>query len=425
MRNYITMSTKEAERVSVLEDLIGGRIKQRAAAKMLGITTRQVRRLVHRYREDGAIGLVHRSRGRRGNRAIDQEEKGRIARVIKETYHDFGPTFAHEKLTEHHGVSCSIETVRQIMIKNRIWRPKTKTVKQTHPRRPRRACVGELIQLDGSPHDWFEGRADSCFLLTAIDDATSRIMDGAFVEYEGTFPYFDLMGHYLETHGKPLYFYIDRHSTFKTTRKATIEEELRDSYARTQFSRAMHSLGIQLIFAHTPQAKGRVERLIETLQDRLIKEMRLLGISSKREGTDYFREVYIPKHNEKFAVAPRESADLHRPLLPHDDLSCILTVQSERVVTKDLQVRYQNSRYQLKAPKGYRYTLPKAKITVAENKKGEITFLYKNKKIPFTVADVQPKNQETSPVVTTKDFTSHRVHIPAPDHPWRQSYQTM
>lgn len=425
MEEYITMSAKEAERISVMEDLKEKRIKQRQAARVLGISTRQVRRILARYREEGAAGLVHKSRGQISNRAIAQEKKDRAIELIAEHYPDFGPTFAHEKLVENHGVKFGVSTVRREMIRQGLWKPKQRKLKETHPYRQRRACIGELEQLDGSPHAWFEHRAEPCTLLAFIDDATSRIMDGEFVDYEGTFTFFGGTEHYLKTHGKPLAFYVDKHSTFKVNRQATIEEELRDSQAQSQFARAMEELRIELIFAHSPQAKGRAERMFETLQDRLVKEMRLEGITSKEEGTRYFREVYIPKHNQRFAVSPREPGNLHRPLLAEDDLARIFTVQSQRVVSKDLLVRYKNVRYQLKPPNGYRYTLRKAKIMVAENRRGKVTFNYKNRQIPFTIAVQESVKRNTKQVVTAKSFTERQVYIPAPDHPWRRGFKSM
>lgn len=422
MEGNITMSAKETERIAIMEALKEKRMKQKQAARVLGITTRQVRRVFIRYKTEGAAGLAHKSRGRVSNRAIAQEEKDRAIELVRKHYSDFGPTFAHEKLVENHGMKSSVSTLRREMIRQGLWEVKKREARATHPYRRRRACLGELVQLDGSPHAWFEDRGEACTLIACIDDATSRIMAGGFVDYEGTFTFFEVARDYLERHGKPLSWYVDRHSTFKTNRQATVEEELRDSQAQTQFDRAMEELGIQVILARSPQAKGRVERLFETLQDRFVKELRLAGISNKEVGTEYFQQVYIPKHNEKFAVAPRETADLHRPLLAEDDLARVLTIQSKRVVTKDLLVQYKNVRYQLKPPKGYRYGLRKAKITVTEDRQGEVAFVYKDKEIPFTVAVQEPRRQK-SQVVTTKSFKEERVHIPAPDHPWRRSFQ--
>ena len=414
------MSVKEADRIAVMDKLIEKRIKQKHAARVLHLSTRQIRRLVKKYRHDGKTGLIHKSRGRKGNRGIAQARKDEVTALIGRHYPDFGPTLAAEKLSELHGISYSGETIRKIMTEGSLWKPKNKKVKNIHPYRDRRACLGELIQLDGSPHKWFEDRSSACTLLAFIDDATSRIMDGLFVDYEGTFNLFEATGHYLKLHGKPVAFYTDKHSTFKINRQATIEENLRDKQARSQFSRAMEELDIEVIFANSPQAKGRVENLFGTLQDRLVKELRLKGISTKEEGTRFFREDYIPFHNAKFAVPAREKANLHRPLLPTDDLTRIFTVRSERKVSKDLMVRYKNSRYQLMPENGLRYTLKHASITVMERKNGEVGFIYKNKTIPHKYAVREVKKGKTSPVASSKEFRENRIGIPGWNHPWRQ-----
>jgi len=414
------MSGKETERLSIMENLKARRIKQKDAAKILGITTRQVRRIFTRYQTKGVLGLLHKSRGKVSNRAIDQQKKDCAITLIKKYYPDFGPTFAQEKLEENHRIKFGVTTLRREMIKQKQWKPRRRKIKSSHPYRERRANIGELIQLDGSPHKWFEGRGKSCTLLAFIDDATSKIMDGEFVNSEGTFTFFSVTQHYLETHGKPLALYVDKHSTFKVNRQADIEEELRDSQEQSQFARAMDQLRIKLIFAHSPQAKGRVERLFETLQDRLVKEMRLAKISNKKEGTRYFREVYIPKHNSKFSVMPREKGNLHRPLLPEDNLSLIFTRQSQRVVSKNLLVQYKNIRYQLKPPNGHGYTLRNVKITVLENKQAKVTLKYKNREIPYTIAVQEPVKRNTKQVASVKSFNEKQVYIPAADHPWRR-----
>lgn len=421
MKGIISMSAKETERITVMNNLIEKRIKQRHAAKQLGISVRQVQRILKRYKREGAAGLVHLGRGKASNRVIAQKEKDRAINLIRKYYHDFGPTFALEKLKEHHAVFLGVDTLRKEMINQGIWKPRKRKIKNIHPYRERRACLGELVQLDGSPHDWFEGRCHPCTLLAFIDDATNRIMDGAFVDYEGTFTLFGATEHYLKNHGKPLAFYVDKHSTFKINRQATIEEDLKDRQAQSQFSRAMDNLKIEVIFANSPEAKGRVENLFGTLQDRLIKEMRLAGIRNKEEGTKFFREVYLSKHNSKFAVLPREKANLHRPLLKNDDLERIFTIQSPRVVSKDLIVQYKNTRYQLLPEAGCRHTLKHARITVEEKRNGGIVFRYKDKKIPSSVAVQEVHRQKTSQVVSSKDFKEDRVRIPAWDHPWRQA----
>lgn len=420
MEGYLTMSAKETERISVMDNLIGKRIKQKHAARQLGLSIRQVRRLMKRYKKEGIAGLVHLGRGGISNRAIPQPEKDRAIDILTGQYPDFGPTFALEKLAEKHSVTFGVDTLRREMIARNLWKPKKRKVRDIHPYRERRAALGELVQLDGSPHDWFEGRAPACTLLAFIDDATGKIMDGEFVDYEGTWTLFGATEHYLVTHGKPLACYVDRHSTFKINRQANIEEDLKDRQAKSQFARAMEELRIEFIYANSPQAKGRVENLFKTLQNRLVKEMRLEGINTKEEGTRFFREVYIPKHNAQFAVAPREKANLHRMLMPDDDLSRIFTIRSKRTVSKDLLVSYRNTRYQLLPPSGYRYTLRHSIITIEENREGKIIFRYKDRKIPSSVA-VQELHKEKAPVVaSSKDFKENRVTIPSFDHPWRQ-----
>jgi len=420
MKGYFTMSVKEADRIAIMDKLIEKRIKQKHAALQLNLSTRQIRRVMKIYKEEGKFGLIHKNRGRQGNRGITGAIKEEIISLISRKYPDFGPTLACEKLSALHGISYSDETIRKIMTEGNLWKAKNKRVKDIHPYRERRACLGELIQLDGSPHLWFEDRGPSCTLLAFIDDATSRIMDGMFVDYEGTFTLFEATEHYLSTHGKPLSFYVDKHSTFKINRQADVEEDLKDTQAQSQFSRAMNELSIEVIFSNSPEAKGRVEKLFQTLQDRLVKEMRLKVIKSKEEGTRFFREVYIPFHNSKFAVVPAEKANLHKPLLATDDLSRIFTIRSKRMVTKDLVVRYKNTRYQPLPASGSRYTLRHAAVIVEENRKGKISFIYKDKTIAHKIAVKEIKQAKPVQVASSKDYKENRITIPDSDHPWRQ-----
>lgn len=413
----IVMSMKETERISVLDNLVAKRIKQKHAASQLGISIRQVRRLMKRYKRDGAKGLMHKSRGRVGNRALPQEQKDRIVLLIREQYPDFGPTFACEKLLERHDIAVSEETVRQLMMQDQLWKAHHRKHVLIHTYRERRSCVGELVQLDGSPHAWFEDRANPCTLIAYIDDATSRIMHGAFVDYEGTFTLFATTEYYLKTHGKPLSFYVDKHSTFKINRQATVEEELKDLSPQSQFGRAMSDLRIELIFANSPQAKGRVERLFETLQDRLVKEMRLLGISTKKEGTRYFREIYIPKHNNRFAIAPKDRASMHRVLSSSEDLTRIFTIQSQRHVSKGLVVQYKNTRYQLAVHGGYQYLLKKQQVQVEEKRDGMLTFRHKNKTIPYKIVGQIIHQPKLMQVASVKTFQERQVLIQTKD-PW-------
>lgn len=414
----IRMSKKELDRIPTLDKIIEEKLTQKQAATALCLSTRQIRRLVKRYEEDGATGIAHAARGREGNRAIPQAEKDRAIVIVTENYPDFGPTFALEKLQEHHGVTFGVDTLRTEMTAAGLWKPRPRRGTTTHPPRQRRACYGELIQVDGSSYAWFEERGPTCNLLVFIDDATSKLMDGMFVKEEGTYEYFAAMEHYLKVHGKPVALYVDRHSTFKVNRQATIEEELRDQQAQSQFERAMEEVGIEVIYAYSPQAKGRVERANGTLQDRLVKEMRLEGISSMEEGTKYFREVYIPEHNKKFAVTAKQKGDLHRPLHEKDNLEKTFTKQSNRIVSNDLQVRYQNRQYQITAQSTQGYRLRKARVLVTEDAAGEVRMYYKERELRITQVGQEPRREKR--VQTRKEIQRRWEWKPADDHPWKQ-----
>ena len=417
MKGTISMSMKETERITIMDNLIAKRIKQKHASKQLGISIRQVQRLMKRYKREGIAGLVHKSRGRTSNRALSTEQKGRIVLLIRKDYHDFGPTLAAEKLFERDGIVVSKETVRQLMIKEQLWKARKLKYVVVHTYRERRSCVGELVQLDGSPHRWFEMRATPCTLVAYIDDATSRIMDGEFVDYEGTLTLFGATEHYLREHGKPLSFYVDKHSTFKINRQATVEEELKDFLPQSQFARAMKQVRIELIFANSPQAKGRVERLFETLQDRLVKELRLAGICTKAEATGYFREVYIPKHNARFAVAPKDTTNVHRVLIASDDLRRIFTVQTQRHVSRALVVQYKNTRYQLDVTGPYQYLLKNQHILVEENRSGALVFRHKDKTILYKPIGQIIKQPKLVQVASAKTFQERQVLTQTKD-PW-------
>ena len=419
MKEIISMSMKETERIGIMNNLVAKRIKQKHASAQLGISVRQIQRMVKRYKREGVAGLSHKSRGRIGNRAMPSTKIDQIVELIKQQYSDFGPTFAAEKLSELNKINVSGEKVRLLMIKEGLWKARSRKHVAIHTYRERRSCVGELVQLDGSPHRWFEERADPCTLIAFIDDATSRIMDGAFMDYEGTFTLFAATEHYLKLYGKPLSLYVDKHSTFRINRQATIEEELKDIKARSQFGRAMDDLTIELIFAHSPQAKGRVERLFETLQDRLVKEMRLDGISTKEDGTKYFREVYIPKHNAKFAVLPKDPENMHKAMLPTDDLARIFTAQTQRVISKVLVVQYKNTRYQLDTKGAYQYLLQKQPILVEENREGYLVFRHKGKAISYRIIGQIFKQQKIMQVASAKSFQERQVRIQRKD-PWAE-----
>ena len=362
----------------------------------------------------GLKSIVSKHRGKQSNNQLKDEVKKKVLKLIKERYPDFGPTFAHEKLTEQHELNLSVESTRQIMMQAGIWRGKQRKVIQVHPQRPRRSCLGELVQIDGSPHDWFEGRRGKCCLLVFIDDATSRLMQLHFAEEESTQAYFDGTQAYLKQHGRPLSFYSDRHSIFRVN----IQEAERGN-GETQFSRTMRELGIGLICANSPQAKGRVEKANGTLQDRLVKEMRSRGISDIPTANAFLPE-FMEEYNKRFAVVSANSTDAHREGLPDEGtLKLIFSHQCQRKISKNLEVSYKNIIYQIQSGTPS-YTMRGAHLTVCD-RQGEIGLVYKGKSLPFEVFD--KKNQPTE-VVSSKQLNSPRKVSPTTpkpkgNHPWR------
>lgn len=428
MKGIISMSMKETSRIAILEKLMKKEIKQKHASQMLCLSVRQIRRLVKRYKRLGVSGIPHQSRGRVGNRRIEEMQLKQITEIIRTKYSDFGPTLAHEKLVEHHGIRLSRETLRKAMILNNLWQPRQRKYVKLHPLRERRSCDGELVQLDGSPHDWFEGRAPGCTLLVFIDDATGKLKHLKFVVSESTGSYFMATKEYLLMHGKPLAFYLDKHGVFRvnTTKGGTASTV--DSNGLTQFGRAMRELAIELIFAETPQAKGRVERVNQTLQDRLVKEMRLKGINTIEQGNQYLPEFAV-EFNRKFAVVPREKANLHRPLVFHEQLEKILSERHTRILSRQLTLSYENKIYQIRTDRPT-YAMRYAPVLVRQDMQGNITIEYKGKRLDYTILTHQPKAEivDSKQLNLTVDrIANEHMHYPNKartpkfDHPWRRS----
>jgi len=361
MTKRLNMSNGDIDRLRTIRDVIDGRLKWSEAAQILDLGERQVGRLCVRVRNEGNQGILHGLRGRPSNNRHDEELLGQaLSALHNPLWAGFGPSFSQEKLDELHYIRLGTETMRKLMLQTGIWEPHRRRAKH-RAWRERRRCVGMLVQLDGSPHDWFEGRGPRCTLIIYIDDATSRILYGEFVEEEDTPTLMRTTGTYLRRWGRPVAFYVDKDSIYTVNQPASIEEQLRDADPITQFTRAMGELGIEVILAHSPQAKGRVERGFETHQDRLVKELRLAGISTKEDANRFLRHVYIPKHNRRYAVDPADPVDVHKPLLPAHDLDAILSIQKDRQVYNDSIVRFDN-RFLLLAPgHGLR---PKTKVVV-------------------------------------------------------------
>jgi len=419
MDKLLTMSTKEISRLELMKQLEEKRITQRVAAKIMDLSERQVKRIWKRYRERGASGMVSERRGKPSNNRMDARTVTAAVDWLHSLYADFGPTLACEKLVEKHGLKVSVGSVRKIMIAEQLWKSKKVRKAAVHQMRERRACFGELMQIDGSAHDWFEGRAAKCSLLVFIDDATGKLGQLLFVESESFFSYCQAAKGYLQRYGKPVAFYSDKHGIFRVNQVSAGQAS-----GLTQFGRAMQDLDIQIICANTPQAKGRVERVIQTLQDRLPKELRLRDISSWEAGNAYLPE-FLADFNQRFAVQPRSSHDAHRPLTKHDDLAISLTWQEMRKLNKNLTIQFQNVVYQIHT-KRPTYALQHADVTVCLDAKSTIKIFYKGTPLEYTVFHRQAKQAE---VVESKQIdlvlrNQSHAHSPAPDHPWRKGFRT-
>ena len=416
MEILVEMSATELSRLEVIQRVSEKRMKQKEAGEILHLGTRQIKRLLKRYRKQGTAGLVSKHRGRKSNNHLAESVKKKALDLLKTKYKGFGPTLAHEKLVEKEKLKLSDESVRKIMIEEDLWKSRKLKKIVTHQLRERRACFGELVQIDGSPHDWFEGRAASCVLLVFIDDATGKLVELQFVDSESFFSYAQAAESYFKRYGKPIAFYSDKHGIFRVNMPSAGKSD-----ALTQFGRAMQELDIEIICANTPQAKGRVERAIQTLQDRLPKEMRLLGIRSREDGNTYLPE-FIADFNQRFADEPRSDVDAHRPLTAKDDLARILTWQEPRTISKNLTVQFETMVYQIQTERPT-YTMRNAAVTVCVDAKQNITLLYKGRSLPYNVFHKQTKQSE---VVLAKDLnktiktkSAPVPHKPAADHPWR------
>ncbi|WP_321853044.1 ISNCY family transposase [Burkholderia cenocepacia] len=336
----VTLTMQELDRLKVIQAVVDMGLKPGRAAERLGLSVRQVERLVIRYRERGPGGVASGRRGRPGNRKLDDGLALRALTIIRERYADFGPTLACEKLWECHGIRLAKETLRKLMTDAGLWIPRRQRPPKVYQPRARRACLGELIQIDGCDHRWFEERAPACTLLVYVDDATSRLMMLHFTQTESTFSYFEATRTYLERHGKPVAFYSDKYSVFRNTNASKTGQSV------THFGRAMYELNIDTFCANSSSAKGRVERAHLTLQDRLVKEMRLRGINTVADANAY-APSFIAMYNARFAKPPRSGFDAHRPVRSDEDLDVLLTWRETRRVTKALTVQYDRVLYLL------------------------------------------------------------------------------
>ena len=419
-----SMSDKEIERHHVLKRCVEEKLPRTKAAQMLNISVRHVKRLLSAYRKQDIKALISKRRGKPSNNKIPETIKQLAVKLIRENYHDFGPTFAHQKLFECHGHlfdrSLSVETLRQWMIADRMHQGKRRSELKTHQSRPRQTGFGKLIQIDGSTHDWFEGRGEPCTLIAFIDDATSQITALHFCAAETTFDYMHTLNQHLQRYGYPLCLYSDRHSIFSNNAK-----EQHAFQQPSQLARALQQLDITLCTANSPQAKGRIERAFKTLQDRLVKEMRLHGICSI-EQANRFAEQYRCKHNRQFATKPLDSCDYHRSVTRSQrQLALILSKQHPRKLSKNLICQHHNIQYLIKTKKPG-YAMRGASVTVCELLNGEIVILYKGRELAYDIYCEQPPlsqpyNEKTINLAVDEIVAKHRSgHKPKPTHPWRR-----
>ena len=403
----VIMSVKELRRVSVIRQTMEKKLTQVKAGTLLGLTPRHIRRLIERVAQAGDQGLAHRGRGKPSNRQIPEQVKTKALKLYEKQYGDFGPTLAAEKLAERHGMAVNAETLRGWLLAKGV----THFQRRKRPHRAwreRRAHVGELIQLDGSHHDWLEGRGPRCVLMAYIDDASSRVC-ARFYEYEGTLPAMDSFQRYIRQYGIPLAIYADKHTTYQSPAPPTVDDQLAGVKPTSQFGRALGELGVELIPAHSPQAKGRVERLFKTVQDRLVKELRLAGVSTV-EAANRFLEGYLPIYNRRFAVLPAQAADLHRPRPAHRELDRMLCLKTIRCLRKDFTIAYQGGLYQIHE------TIRAPHVLVEEHVDGTMRITHQGRPLGFHAITSRPvKIAAVTPV-----HPPRRPVTPRPDHPWRR-----
>ena len=409
----IEMSTRERMRMKLMARVAGLLLKLCVAAEMMQVSYRQAKRIGRRYREEGDLGLVHRGRGRRSNRMRPAAEQKRAVALYAKRYAGFGPLLASEHLATDHGLVVDHETLRRGLLRAGHWEPRRKREahRAARERRPRR---GDLVQIDGSEHDWFEGRGSRVVLMVMIDDATNRTL-ARFYAAEDTAAAYDIFERYVRLYGLPVALYPDRDSIYVCTREACLEEQLTDVGPQTQFARAMCDLGVELIPAHSPQAKGRVERRHGLFQDRLVKEMRLLGIGTIEAANTYLEETFLALVNARYTVQPRDPANGHQPRPTATTLALVLSWQEPRSVAKDWTLRWRNRRLQIDV-RHAALGLPGRRVLVVERRDGTLAMLYGKRLLTFRDAPT-PATPTPRPAVPPPPRRPRQP--PAPDHPRR------
>jgi len=415
-QKLIVMTEKESMRYDLIQSLIDGKINGTDASKQIGVTVRHIKRMKASVIKNKMKGIIHASRGQTGNRSLDVETVENAKQYLKEKYYDFGPLFASEKLEENHDIKINKESVRQIMIAENLWKPKPrKQPKNRHVWRARKDNYGEMQQFDGSYDVWF-GTDESCLLLS-VDDATGKITHAKFDYNESTVAVFKFWQEYFTLNGLPLSVYLDKFSTYKVNHKNAVDNK----DLITQFQRATNQVGVKLITAHSPQAKGRVERMNKTLQDRLVKELRLAGITDI-ENANKFLEKYIPKFNAKFAVVPNRKKDLHKKLKKNieEKLPQIFSIQKDRKILNDYTIMFETQYFQLDETQPTT-VYKKDTVIIEEHVNGEIKINLKGHYLNYKVLPERPKKEINVklPALTRQKQSSYKPPI---DHPWRKQF---
>jgi transposase len=414
VKEELRMSIKEADRLGVMKLVSRKCLTIAKAAEQLGVSLRQAKRIRKRYKREGAQGLISRRIGQPNINKTAESLRSKAVGLIRKKYPDFGPTLAGEKLIERHHIKFSSETLRKWMIEEGIWISKRKKEKKVYQRRARRSRFGELLQGDGSPHDWFEGRGEKCCLIHFIDDATNDITAGKFVPTEGTEGYLECLKEHLEKHGRPLGLYVDKHTIFKVSK-----EELKKGIGITHFGKVLKDLDIELICAHSPQAKGRIERSNGVLQDRLIKEMRLEKINTI-EQANAFLPGFLKKYNNRFRKEAANPANAHRAMRKQDNLERIFSREDRRRLSKDLTFQHHGNLYLIETntPNRMRH----AYVEVFWRGSQPIEVEYNGRKLKYKLWEErvyqQPKTMDVKEIGASW-ANSKKLLKPAKSHPWR------
>ena len=411
-KDIIKMSLKELKRLKLIHRSMDGQITQKTAASMAGLSERQIRRIVKAVREEGDAGVVHRNRGRASNKRIPKKIRKKVLRLYKKKYLGFGPTLASEKIEEMDGIKLSKETLRTWLMQADLWKQKRK--RSGHRQwRPRKECMGEMVQMDGSHHDWLEGRGPELVLMGWIDDATGNVY-AEFYDYEGTIPAMGSFKHYARKYGLPLSVYLDRHTTYKSNKKLTQEESLQGmEQSLSQFERALSELGVEVIHAYSPQAKGRIERLFGVLQDRLIKEMRLRNIKTREDANEFLKK-YLPTYNKKFRVVPANKTDVHVKLPKRYDLDKHLCIKNKRVLRNDNTIAYNGRLYQVKEKISGR------NVVVQERINGSLKITRDEINLKYQEITERPEKESAAQGPPRGPLAVRTPYRPPQDHPWRR-----